>query len=321
MGTKAIFIASTDNYLPYLHVLLNSIEKRCENPKDLDVYILHHEFPVKYFDFTHLFSFNVIPISVDRSSIECPIETKRIEFIKRARFSYIIEYAMKYDSVCLLDADMFIVSPQFFDLFELVRGKRFMVGCNERFKWQIGPNFTANGEPLFTEPTKLYNMHCSVPIIFDMPSWKYVFEYYNRICFNGKQVDKEGNVKGIGDIFCWNIAVQKLARACDMIIFPMEAMTQVHQTNLAPQTFMVVENDYWFTNAGDRVYSIHGRVAQDGWAEGHMERYYRDMGDNAAPGLTAKLEGKVRCGLEAIVDEWHRLESMTFPIGGMVQKK
>ena len=314
----AIFIALTPNYIPYVNALLNSIEKRrIYDGVELDVYLLYHDFDDMKFikEAEKAFSFNLIPIDVKRSEIQHPEETKRIEFIKRARFSYILELSMKYDVTCMLDADMLIVSEQLKNLFALVCGTDKMIGCNERYKWVIGDNFEYNGKPIFNTPTKLYHMHCSVPIIFDMKKWSDVFQYYTDICFKGRQ-QKGNNIVGIGDIYCWNISMIVNDRQNDIIVFPMETMTQVHQTNLKPSTFLISEKDYWHTNQGDRVYSIHGRIAEQNWYLGHLQRYRQDLEKEGAVDMIKRYESKVDAGLRALQQEWYDLNfNGKLPIG------
>ena len=61
-------------------------------------------------------------------------------FVKQARFKYVKEHGTKYDAICLLDADMFIVSRNFPKLFKLIEGTSYLIGCNERFKWTFTQN-------------------------------------------------------------------------------------------------------------------------------------------------------------------------------------
>jgi hypothetical protein len=323
MRDCCLVVATTDNYVPYTNALLNSIQKRRLHEKcDLTVYLLYHDlgklghYPAMA---RERLGFRVEPIEVLRSDVAHPPETKRIEFIKRARFKLIQEIGMRHDLTCLMDADMFLVSDEFVNLYELAADSRLLVGCNEAFKWVIGDTYSYHGQPLFPQPVKLHKMHCSVPIVFDMHQWQDVFAYYNDICFEGRQVRPDGTVSGIGDIFCWNIAVYKLNRQRDVVLFPMETMTQVHQTNCHPGTELQVDNGYWFTRAGDPVYSVHGRVANENWLDGHLDRFEEDMQKDGAAGRVPKHKARIEAGLRAVVNEWHELnEKCALPLADVM---
>jgi len=302
-GNYAIFVASTDNYLPYVNALLNSIQKReLHRHCNLTVYLLYHDMPVEYPEAAKTaFSFRLIPVNVERADVPHPEGTKRIEFVKRARFWLVMKYAPKYDAVCLLDADMFIVSPEFAKLFDLVDGTQLCIACNERFKWNIGHDYVLDGKPILDPPQKLVQMHCSVPIIFVYKHWEDVFKSYTEICFGGRQW-KNGEQKGIGDIYSWNISVVRCGKQDRIVVFPMSVMTQVHHTVIKPWTFLQVDHDYWYTYAGDRVYSVHGRVARPGYVRGYLERFDRDAGENEKP-----FRSKIEASLRRIQTEWYDL--------------
>lgn len=317
-----MFVAATGNYLMYLNALINSLIKRkIYQDCDFTLYLLHHEFPGDYVaDLQNMNPpFPIIPIEIKREDFAGLPEIKRIEFVKRARFKYFMDAAVDYDVVCLMDADMFLVSDEFRNLFDLVNGTDLLIGCNERFKWVIDQYFTSEGERIFPEPVKLYKMHCSVPIIFDMKKWSHVFKYYLDICFNGWQI-KPGEVRaGIGDIYAWNISIYKNAMQDKVVLFPMETMTQVHQTNIAPSTYMIDDKGYWYTGAGDPVYSIHGRVATEEFRSGHIERFISDQTKAGCKENIIKFQGKIDAGLAAIQREWYDLNfNHLFKLGNYI---
>ena len=314
----AIFFAATGplvgrNYLPDTNCLLNSIQKQrlfdypdCE----LDVYLLHYGFdPVwNYIERAKAaFDFNFIPIELDIKSIPCSKETKPIELIKRARYFKVLDIGMKYDSVCLLDADMFFVAPEFMSFMEMVSGTRKLIGANERFKWDVGPAtyFEGNGKPVFDKTSRLYSMICNVPSIFDMKQWREVFEYYCKICFDGYQFKGQNRV-GIGDLFAHNISIHKMGRDQDVIMLPMEAMAQVHHVWRKPWTHIINDNGHWRSFSGDRVYMIHDtkRICQEKFVSGNMDAYRKEF--EGWKDLKA-MEPKIQAGLQAIQKEWWEL--------------
>ena len=304
MKNYAIFIATTPKYKKHVNALLNSFEKR-ELYKNchLTVYVLHYGGINNGWlvAISKVFSYSVIPVEIKRKDINHPPDMKEIEFVKRARFKYILEYGGNYDVICLLDADMFMVSPDFMKLFDLVNGTNQLIGCNETFKWGIGNNYTYERQPIFNTPQKLYNMHCSVPIIFDMRYWRSVFEYYLKISYFGEQ-EKGGGIVGIGDIMSWNISVQKCGKEADIVTFPMETMCQVHQTYMYSDRYVIVEDGYWRTARGDRLYSIQGRWNTGlNFVEGSQEWCKKNLLDYD------KAWPKIKKGLECIQQEWYNL--------------
>jgi hypothetical protein len=318
MNKYAIFTAATGpivgrNYLSDVNSLLNSIQKHRLHERingTLDVYLIHYGFDPawNYLNKAQgLFDFNLIPVDIEKFDIPCPNGTKAIEFIKRARYSIILTYGPRYEAICLLDADMFFVSDEFVSMFELVAGTRKLIGANERIKWDVGPKqyFESDGVPIFDKPDKMRSMICNVPSVFDMKEWMDVFEYYRKICFNGFQIT-DGVRKGIGDLFAHNIAIKRMNRESDVVMFPMETMAQVHHVWRKPWTHLINDNGKWRTFSGDKVYLIHDtkRICQGNFVEANIEAYRNEF---AGWKDVAAFEPKIRSGLQAVQNEWYDL--------------
>jgi len=306
MNKYAIFVAATPNYIGYINALLNSIEKRkLYRNCDLTVYLLHHDgYNEEYLQrIARDLSYVVIPIEIKRSDFDLPPETKRIEFIKRTRYKIMAELGTDYDVVCLLDGDMFFVSDQFMRLFDLVKKTSCCIGCNERFKWGTG-GYKLSGKPMFEKSGKMFQFICNTPAVFDMKAdWHDVLDCYCDIAKNGTQ-EKNNTTVGIGDIFCWNLAIQKMEMNEKIIAFPMETMAQVHHTNMRGWTYPIDEGGYWHTFSGDRIYIIHGRVARSNFVDGCLKKY-RQL--EAGRDDMAKVEPNIKKGLQAIQKEWYDL--------------
>jgi hypothetical protein len=317
MNRYAIMFAATGpltgrNYLGDCNALLNSIQKQQLHKRikgELDVYLFHHGFDPAW-NYPEIarksFDFNLLPVELKRDEIPHPKECKTIEFVKRARYFKMIEIGCWYDAVCLMDADMFFVAPEFAGLFDLVSGTDKLIGCNERFKWAVGPNtYFLGDDPIFPEPSKLLSMICNVPSIFDLKRWGDVFDYYTKICFDGWQM-KGPNRVGIGDLFAHNIAIHKHNRDADVISFPMETMAQVHHVWRKPWTHLINEGGKWRTWAGDRVYVIHDtkRICNPDFVGNNMNAY-----DQEQQGWkdAATMRPKVEAGLKSCVDELNDL--------------
>lgn len=309
----AFFICSNREYIPFLNVLLNSIDKH--KLDNVDVYLMYYEFDLKYLEkIKNSFNFNLIPIEIKKERFSINIFNKRNKnlFIKQARFKYIKEYGMKYDAICMLDADMFVTTHNFTNLFELVKGTNKLVGCNERYKWIFNHKYVYNEEKIFKKPVKAHKFHCSVPIVFDLKKWTDVFDYYNQIAYNAFEVDSKGKIeKPIGDIYCWNISVYKNNRQNDVILFPMETMTQVHQTNSINWTRLIKDNGIWLTYAGDEVFSIHGRIGRNGWRQMHSNKIEKIIQEGVSTSDTFINQGRIKSNmnktLRLIEKEWYDL--------------
>ena len=264
----AIFVSATRDYLPYLNALLNSLE-RCE--LDIPVYLIHTDLPSRYLDVvTGAFTFPVNIVEVDRQQFDVHPRNRGNEnlFSKQSRFKYLRELGVRHDVVCLLDADMFVVSHNFLNLFKMVYGTPLLVGCNERFKWVFDHRYTTRGQVLFSTPVRALKFHCSVPVIFDAKKWQDVLDHYNWMAFQSFEIEDGKVKKPVGDIFCWNISVYRCRRQDDVVLFPMEVMTQVHDTAIRPMTRLQKWRGYWMTEAGDEVFSIHGRIGRKWFEEG-----------------------------------------------------
>lgn len=268
----ANFVVSDKGYLAYCHALLNSLEQ-CKIYYPL--YFLHYKIPQEYFiEANKLFSFEIIPVELtDEDFNNFKVPNKNL-FLKQSRFKFIQQYAAQYDAVCMFDADMFLVSPNFSNFYNLVANTRYLIGCNERYKWQFTNRYIYNEAPIFQgRGIKATKFHCSVPIIFDYKQWVEVFNFYNELMLYGEEIHPKNGRQPIGDMFCWNISVCKNKRENDIVLFPMETMTQVHYSNVFPWTRIFKDGTMWRTFAGDEVYSVHGRICNPNWATSQINGY------------------------------------------------
>jgi hypothetical protein len=305
MMKYGIFMSCTWNYAQYLNALLNSIEKRklYQGDHEFDVHLLYSpDFPESYLQAIGEFPYIIVPVAMDRDTSIFGDEESLNRFAKVTRFEYMIKMADHYDVVCLLDADLMITSHEFMNLFDLISGTDKLIGCNERFKWTVCSDqfmYYLDDQPVFDEPTTLHKFMCSVPIIFDMKAWRPVFEYYLRLASEGYEV-KDAERKPMGDMFSWNVSVKKNGRENDLILFPMETMTQVHYTNTDPFKRVINDNGYWHSRDGDPVYSLHGRIDTDSWEPEH----WRIFEQNHGPEAQEKYRNGTRQSIEMVRSEW-----------------
>ena len=304
MGNYGIFLCCNQQYLPFLHVLFNSLEKHKIN---IPVELLYYNFPEDYIKYAQdKFSFPIIPTEIKREDFQIHKfnEKNNNLFIKQSRFKYIYDKGVKYDAICMLDTDMFVCTHNIMNLFDLVKDTNKLIACNERFKWNFGSRYHFNNEPIFEKGVKALKFHCSVPLFFDLKRWILEFNYYNKIAINTFEVDDKQNiVKPVGDIYCWNISVYKNNRQDDVILFPMQTMTQVHYTYAQPWTELRKEGDNWVTFDGDEVFFIHGRIGNPAWAEGQLRGVKKRIEDRGMP----FNENRVTGVLNKFKKEWYTL--------------
>lgn len=266
----AYILASDRNYIQYTNALLNSLDYfGNEHPAYLLAYdcdgLENYLSNVK-----NVFSFPVTVIRMDTENIAPLLEmyeknTLRLSknhLIKSLRMRYLVDIGLQFDAVCLLDADMMVVSPNFDKFLLFVADTGRSVGCNEAFKWTIGETYMVDNKPIFDPPQVLHRFHCSVPLFLDMHHWADVFEEYLRIFYTGTHLNPHGQLSDIGDMFSYNIAVHKLGREEDVLPLPSSWFTQVHCDGYLPWSRITgsLEEGMSIIEGREEVYSLHGRL-------------------------------------------------------------
>ena len=302
MNKYAIFVASSWNYLPYLNALLNSLEKYKIN---VDVYLMHWEFDEKYLEEIQNFPYKIIPIEIKEvdHNIVGVAETGKNLFIKQARFHYIAKYGKNYDAICMLDADNFIISENFMNFFDLVKGTNKLIGCEEKYKWDFSEKYRVKNNPVFDDKVKALKFMCSVPIVFDLNKWMDVFDHYNNMAFHSYELKPDNQVKRVGDIYCWSISVYKNHRENDCILLPMHSMTQVHGTMGTFWCGVQKHKNKWYGRDGCEIYAIHGRIGTENWANS-QKNWYKKFLENHNIEFGGKIEKMCIDSLKIVQDEW-----------------
>ena len=278
---RAIFTSSNGAYFPFLNAFLNSLDKQAAAHAVYDVYLLHWDMPLEYLQAIDSASWQhirVFPEAIGDDK-ECHWRSRfkteqfsNMEICKAGRYHHLKEITAEsntFTAVCLMDCDLMVVSPDFFNLFELVENTELAIGCNEGFKWAVGPNFLdREGQPLFEKPHRLMKFSCNTPLFIGSPSghrWQSVLEKYLEIVYQATEMHPAKGPCKVGDIFAWNFAVDLCDMAKNVMLFPMEVMTQVHQTAYKGSTKLRCSNGYYHTEAGDPVLSLHGRCGRGGF--------------------------------------------------------
>ena len=270
MSNFGIFVTANNTYLPYVNALFNSLEKR--RIKDITVLFSYYDFPLKYIEHAKkTFSFNIEAVEIKREDYQ--IKNFNINyFMKQSKHKIIRDYGEKFDAICHIDADQFVVSENFVNLLELVKNTDKLIVPNEKYKWTFYERFVYKGKRIIEKDVKAYKFHCGSPSFMDVKKWTDVLDCYNKLAFNSFEIDKKKNInKPIGDMVCWNISVYKRNRQNDIILMPMECFTQVHYTNCLKGSRIIVDKDTWITENGDEVFAIHGRVGNEQFYKDHID--------------------------------------------------
>ncbi|NQZ70132.1 MAG: hypothetical protein HRT89_18930, partial [Lentisphaeria bacterium] len=271
-----LFVSCNKGYIPYLNALLNSIEKRnIHIGVDFELVLVYYDFLDDYLEAITDFPFKIRAIKLDTEEIAAETRWSNSNITKSGRYYYMKKMGRDYDVACLMDADLFYVSENFKNYFQLINGTDLMINCNERFKWNMGPKHTLNEQPIFESQTRLNKFHCNTPMVLVPEHWEDVIDYYMSIVYRAKeeqQKDGETIFKDVGDIFSWNIAVQKMGKTDKVVLFPMEALTQVHQTSFKQWTELKCENGFWTTFSGEEVLCLHGRCGTKGFGKFDYEK-------------------------------------------------
>ena len=174
-----------------------------------------------------------------------------------------------YDNICLLDADMLIINNKMDNFFDLINDSKYLITANENFKWVIDDCYTLNNKPIFDQPTRLLHFGCSVPLFFNCKYMKDFVKEFLNIFLKGKQKQPGENERDIDDMFAYNITLQKMGKANNMILFPAEIFTQTHMDGYLPWNPMIkIEEGIFIDSQYLEVYSFHGRI---------IDQSYKDM--------------------------------------------
>ena len=263
MSKSLMIVSASGNYIPYLNALLNSITKyKLQERKQFDVLVLTDDsMPENYKNLAvDNFPFKIQFKDIDAAAAGIDPSWGKAWQCKAGRYYHLMTDGREYDSCCLMDADLYIVSDELVDYFGLVEGTSTLMGCNERIKWNISDIYQFDGKPMLEQECRLNKFHCNVPLFLDANKWQDVLQEYLKIIYRGIE-HREGKEKVIGDLYSWNMAIYRKHREKDVMMIPMPSMTQVHRTGYRDRHCATKRerNGYWTTGDGDVVYCLHGR--------------------------------------------------------------
>lgn len=261
MSKNVYFVTSNKQYDIYATMCVNSLIKNTNT----DIIWLQ----INYIN-QSITSNRLRYINVDMNQYQYVYKDKRYDSNRMSKSIRFIELdkiinSGQYDNICLMDADMVVISDKFDQLFQLVDGNSNIVGINENFKWIINNNYTINGKPIFDHIVYLTKFTCSVPLFFNVDTMNGFVDTYFDVFLNGK-MNYQNRVHDIGDMFAYNIAIKKLHKEDDVIMLPAQMFTQTHMDGYLPWNSIRRNCEQKLvTKQGLEVYSLHGRLIEQGY--------------------------------------------------------
>ena len=248
---RAFVIAASDNYLPGLKALINSIEV---HQPDADIILLSFRLPE---DFLKTFRGTVIHSEDDHQVHGTAIE----------RFRVAAEVAPDYDSICLMDADMFLLSDcsTFFDVaaagFIVTGSNGMVVNFNRDYQDKYNVDLGSD-DYVYTK------VHTSVPVFINKDNVDWFAALYNS-----RRVDHWD------DFLYFNLIGAKMGKHKKMLCLPPYQFTGIHHFQMKPETRLLEKGGKILSGTEEQIYMVHGKWWDEAWLQDlmpTMERYLKD---------------------------------------------
>ena len=183
------------------------------------------------------------------------------DILCRKRYWYAAKYAIDYDAVCILDADM-IWSHLPTAFFEIAAKTGLAVGpCKEQNKIYSDEHHKWHGEWII--PEGFYNYHdlCNSPLFIDPRVWEAALTKQWEIFLDGQPDD---NFKA-PDMDAMNICMLEQHGIDRILPLPSLMFLGVNEQLLKPYIRAVQKEDGLWTQSGIKIYSIHGHFGHANW--------------------------------------------------------
>ena len=284
----AAITSATDNYVPFLNAQLNSLDRLGVR---LDFHLVAIDINADYLARAKAaeWSFNLIVHEKHMENLELFYQGKNLQS-KKSRYQAMAEIgrSSQYEGMIMLDCDMMIVKD-FTPFLDMVAGTNIIVGCNEKFKWNLS-RYCMNGKPL--KNMSMYWFICNSPLFFD-PRHQYIFL---KFAYQTASELKEIDGKTPSDLFTMNVALYLSGRQDKVIALPSHCWVGNHVSYFNMTTRIFKRGDRWQSLTGEPVYSIHGR-----WHKQDSDRSHRNQMKKKYDEL--ELSESVRDRLEKDMDQ------------------
>ena len=315
MVTKAKYASitsCTNNYLPYLNAQLNSFDSVGHSH---DVHVLAVNVDDRYKDYIEragkidwpfglYFHEKKYEDYLKYGSLRQIAQKMRwdemVVLSKFCRYDALLEFDY-YDAIVLLDVDMMVVH-NFEKFFELVKDTKYIIGCNERFKWWLNGFILEGDEGRDYPHIPMDWMICNAPLFFS-PQHNIKFMEC-AVKTAGSLKDKNG--KYYSDIMTMNFALWMAGVTENVIALPAYAWTGVHLTYTDITTRIYNRaGKKWLSWCGEPVYIIHGRWDKEGCEAGwlsNQQKRYDEL--KLSEEVEKKLKGEVNTTINQIKDQF-----------------
>lgn len=243
MSNYAYIVAASANFAPAIRAMFASLEAIGNRNKVIFLSFKFGELPDV--------NFPVERIEVENQ--DCQVKGTAIE-----RFRVAYEVARDYDSICLLDADMFFMNPV--DLFFDVAAKGFIVtGSNgmvidynriyqERYDLDMG-----------TDHFVYMKLHTTAPIWINHENTDWF-----KALYNARRVDSWD------DFLYLNLLGAHMGKDKKMICMPPYMFTGIHHWQMKPATAVFEKGGIVMTGTEEELYIVHGKWWDEGWLQDLM---------------------------------------------------
>ena len=289
-------IAASENYLPALNGLLNSIDY---HKIDTDILLVSFRLPQDYLKrVKETLNFNLIVVE---SEHEHQVEGTAIE-----RFRYAVEYGKDYEAICLLDADMTFMSN--LNLFWDVASKGFIIGAHNGMLISFGLEHQRRyGVDLGVDEYPAKKIHTTAPIWLGPQD----LDWFDAL-YKAKRIDS------FDDFLFLNILGIKMGKTDRMITLPPYQLTNIHHFSMKVETGMMRKGkngELIMSGTEEEVLMNHGKF----WDE----NYYNDLmlvmdGYIKNEGFTERHKERVLMSREIMLEEFikytylHKLDLREF---------
>lgn len=253
MTEYAFIVAASENYLPGLKAMFNSLEVL---GNEQDVVLLSYKLPSDFLGSLSTYSFDV---EVIESIGDHQIHATAIE-----RFRIAVDVGQDRKAVCLLDADMFFVSNV--DLFFQIASKGFIVTGSNGMMINFDKKYQDKFEVDLGQRSYLYlKTHTSVPIFIS----KLDLDWFDAL-YHSRRYDYWD------DFLYLNILGIKMSKDKKMLCMPPYAFTGIHHWHLKPVIHVICKGGHLVSGTEQPIYMVHGKWWDQGWyddLEKVMRRY------------------------------------------------
>jgi len=260
MNSKFVFVtAGSENYLPGLIAFFNSLIANSHND---DVILCSFRLPEKF-----LKKLEELPYQVRVIAMEGNDQAQETAI---SRFKIAAELGKDYDSICLVEGDIFLTANvnTFFEAGKrgmIITGSNGMiVNLNKGYQQQYNIDL---GTDYFPYP----KVHTTVPIFLGKDDLDWFEKFYN-----GRM-----NTRSFDDVFGLNALGIKMGKSERMICLPPTTFTQIHHFGIKPVTHLMKKENMILDGFEQQVYMVHGKYFDKGWYTGLMDPmwgFFRDNG-------------------------------------------